>query len=77
MILSGGLTAENVGDAIAAVHPYAVDVASATEDLAHPPDKDHDKLHAFAAAVAASADPRPAEAAASAEAEAEAEAEAV
>ena len=70
VILSGGLTAENVGDAIAAVHPYAVDVASATESA--PGVKDHDKLRAFAAAVAASADPRPAEATATASASAEA-----
>lgn len=51
LILSGGLSAENVGDAIAAVSPYAVDVASATE--ASPGIKDHDKLTAFAAAVQA------------------------
>ena len=30
-VLSGGLTPENVGDAIAAVRPYAVDSASGTE----------------------------------------------
>ena len=30
-MLSGGLTADNVGEAIAAVHPFAVDTASGTE----------------------------------------------
>jgi phosphoribosylanthranilate isomerase len=49
LILSGGLTPENVGDAVAAVHPYAVDVASGTE--AEPGIKDPAKLTAFAAAV--------------------------
>jgi phosphoribosylanthranilate isomerase len=53
VILSGGLTAENVGEAIAAVRPYAVDVASGTESA--PGRKDHDKLRRFAAAVAATA----------------------
>ena len=51
LILSGGLTAANVGDAIAAVRPYAVDVASGTESA--PGVKDHDELRAFADAVAA------------------------
>jgi phosphoribosylanthranilate isomerase len=55
MVLSGGLTPDNVADAIAAVRPYAVDVASGVEDRAHPPRKDHDKLMAFAAAVNATA----------------------
>jgi phosphoribosylanthranilate isomerase len=53
LILSGGLTPANVGDAIAAVHPYAVDVASGVESA--PGRKDHSKLSAFAAAVGASA----------------------
>jgi phosphoribosylanthranilate isomerase len=53
MILSGGLTPENVGDAVAAVGPYAVDVASGVERA--PGRKDHSKLDAFAVAVAASA----------------------
>jgi phosphoribosylanthranilate isomerase len=57
VILSGGLTAANVSDAITAVRPYAVDVASGTEDPAHPPRKDHDALRAFAAAVAAAQTP--------------------
>ena len=51
MVLSGGLTPENVGAAIAAVRPYAVDVASGVESA--PGHKDHDKLRAFASAVSA------------------------
>ncbi|MBV9606341.1 MAG: phosphoribosylanthranilate isomerase [Solirubrobacterales bacterium] len=51
LILSGGLTAENVTEAIATVHPFAVDVASGVER--HPGVKDPDKLRAFAAAVRA------------------------
>lgn len=53
-ILSGGLTAENVADGIAAVRPYAVDVASGVE--ASPGIKDPEKVRAFLAAA------RPAEA---------------
>jgi phosphoribosylanthranilate isomerase len=51
VILSGGLTPENVGEAVAAVRPFAVDVASGVE-LA-PGRKDPEKLEAFAAAVRA------------------------
>jgi phosphoribosylanthranilate isomerase len=55
-ILSGGLTAENVADGIAAVRPYAVDVASGTE--ASPGVKDPEKVRAFIeAAHAAGAAP--------------------
>lgn len=51
VLLSGGLTAENVSEAIAAVRPFAVDVASGVESS--PGRKDPAKLHAFAAAVRA------------------------
>jgi phosphoribosylanthranilate isomerase len=44
-IVSGGLTPENVGDAIAATHPWGVDVASGTE--ASPGVKDPARLRAF------------------------------
>ena len=49
MVLSGGLNAENVAGAIAAVRPYAVDVASGVE--AEPGIKDPAKLTAFVRAV--------------------------
>jgi len=51
VILSGGLNPANVADAIAAVRPFAVDVASGVERS--PGHKDPDKLEAFAAAVRA------------------------
>jgi len=49
LILSGGLTAEILGRAIAVVRPYALDTASGTE--AAPGHKDPDKLRAFFNAV--------------------------
>jgi phosphoribosylanthranilate isomerase len=49
LILSGGLGAENVAEAIALTHPYAVDTASGTE--ASPGRKDPEKLSAFFDAV--------------------------
>jgi phosphoribosylanthranilate isomerase len=55
VILSGGLTPENVGEAIATVRPYAVDVASGVE--ASPGIKDHARVREFAAAVAAAGAP--------------------
>jgi phosphoribosylanthranilate isomerase len=51
LILSGGLTPDNVGQAIAAVNPFAVDTASGTE--AEPGRKDPAKLAAFFRAVEA------------------------
>jgi phosphoribosylanthranilate isomerase len=53
LILSGGLSAENVADAIAQTRPFAVDSASGTERA--PGKKDEAKLRAFFAAVASSA----------------------
>jgi len=55
VILSGGLHPGNVAEAIEAVRPFAVDVASGTE--ASPGNKDPEKLLAFAAAVRATAIP--------------------
>jgi phosphoribosylanthranilate isomerase len=45
LVLSGGLTPDNVSDAIRATHPFAVDSASGTE--ASPGIKDPDKVTAF------------------------------
>ena len=44
-IVAGGLRPENVAEAIAATHPYAVDVASGVE--AEPGRKDHAAMTAF------------------------------
>jgi phosphoribosylanthranilate isomerase len=56
-IVAGGLRPDNVGAAIEAAHPYAVDVASGVE--ATPGRKDHELLAAFFESVRA-ATPAPA-----------------
>jgi len=53
LVLSGGLRPENVAEAIAAVHPFAVDTASGTE--ASPGVKDPEKVAAFVQAVRSTA----------------------
>lgn len=49
LVLSGGLTADNVGDAVRRVRPVAVDISSGVE--ASKGIKDHSKIAAFVAAV--------------------------
>lgn len=51
LIVSGGLTPQNVGDAIRVARPFAVDVSSGVES--RPGRKDHAKLREFVAAVRA------------------------
>ena len=51
LFLAGGLSAENVGDAIDLVNPYAVDACSSLENA--PGRKDHGRVRAFVAAVRA------------------------
>ncbi|MCP9489024.1 MAG: phosphoribosylanthranilate isomerase [Solirubrobacteraceae bacterium MAG38_C4-C5] len=57
LVLSGGLTPENVAGAVEAVAPWAVDSASGTE--AAPGRKDPERVEAFVAAVRSTATPEP------------------
>jgi phosphoribosylanthranilate isomerase len=59
LVLSGGLNADNVAEAISVVRPFAVDVASGVERA--PGVKDPAKLSAFAQAVRSTAVPSSAE----------------
>lgn len=45
IILAGGLTPENVAEAVQAVHPYAVDVCGGVER--EPGKKDHERIRRF------------------------------
>ncbi len=49
IVLAGGLTPDNVGEAIEAVRPWAVDASSSLET--EPGIKDHDRVRAFVAAA--------------------------
>jgi phosphoribosylanthranilate isomerase len=49
LYLAGGLSPENVSEAIALVHPYAVDTCSALEDK--PGIKNHERMRVFVNAV--------------------------
>ncbi len=49
IVLAGGLTPENVGEAVRTVRPYMVDVSSGVET--EPGRKDHDKIKRFIRAV--------------------------
>jgi phosphoribosylanthranilate isomerase len=49
LFLAGGLSPENVAEAITTVHPYAVDACSSLEERLGK--KNHERVHAFVKAV--------------------------
>jgi phosphoribosylanthranilate isomerase len=53
VLLAGGLTPENVGDAVNTVRPWGVDVASGVEVPGQPGVKDPERMRAFVRAVRA------------------------
>ncbi|WP_435117836.1 phosphoribosylanthranilate isomerase [Halolamina sp. C58] len=59
LVLAGGLTPENVREAVATVDPFAVDVASGVERDDEPGRKDHDALAAFVTEATRAADTEP------------------
>ena len=58
LIVAGGLTPQNVADAVRALNPFGVDVASGVELPSNPRQKDAARVRAFVAAVRATERPR-------------------
>ncbi len=56
-IVAGGLTPDNVGEAIAVSNPWAVDVAGGVEVEGRPGIKDHDLMRSFIEAAHLAEDP--------------------